>query len=73
MGEVTPIVLTIYEDRSFEFIIKTPPASELLKKAISLDVQTLGYQFLPKAGTHIPMVVVNTKVTTTAGHRIPDG
>ncbi|MBI5025853.1 MAG: cytochrome C [Nitrospirae bacterium] len=50
-----------------------PQSSELLKKAISLDVQTVGYQFLPKAGTHIPMVVVNTKVTTNAGHRIPDG
>ena len=48
-------------------------ASELLAKAISLDVQTLGYEWLLKAGTHIPKVVVNTKITTTAGHRIPDG
>ncbi len=47
--------------------------SELLAKAISLDVQTLGYEWLLKAGTYVPKVVVNTKITTTAGHRIPDG
>jgi len=37
MGEVTPVELTIYEDRTFEFIIKTPPASFLLKKAAGLE------------------------------------
>lgn len=37
MGEVTPVELTIYEDRSFEFVIKTPPASYLLKKAAGLE------------------------------------
>lgn len=47
--------------------------SELLAKAISLDVQTLGYEWLRKAATYVPKVVVNTKITTTAGHRIPDG
>ena len=37
MGQVTPVVVTIYEDRSFNFIIKTPPAAELLKKAAKID------------------------------------
>lgn len=46
---------------------------ELLSKAISLDVQTLGYEWLKKAGTLIPKIVVNTKIANTAGHRIPDG
>jgi large subunit ribosomal protein L11 len=32
-GMIFPIVLTVYQDKSFEFIIKTPPASVLLKKA----------------------------------------
>jgi large subunit ribosomal protein L11 len=32
-GSVVPAVITIYEDRSFQFILKTPPASDLLKKA----------------------------------------
>ena len=32
-GNVVPVEITIYEDRSFSFITKTPPAAELLKKA----------------------------------------
>jgi large subunit ribosomal protein L11 len=32
MGEVTPVILTVYKDRSFTFEIKTPPVSYLLKK-----------------------------------------
>jgi mono/diheme cytochrome c family protein len=46
---------------------------EFLKKNIHIDVQTLGYQWLRKAGALTPMVVVNTKITHDAGHRIPDG
>lgn len=33
MGDVVPVEITVYEDRTFEFIMKTPPAAELLKKA----------------------------------------
>jgi large subunit ribosomal protein L11 len=37
MGDtVVPIVMTIYEDRSFSFILKTPPAANLIMKAIGL-------------------------------------
>lgn len=35
-GEIVPAVLTIYEDRSFSFILKTPPTSELIKKAAGI-------------------------------------
>jgi len=38
MGDVVvPAVITIYEDRSFDFIVKTPPASVLLKKAAGIE------------------------------------
>jgi large subunit ribosomal protein L11 len=37
-GQVIPAVITVYEDRSFTFILKTPPASELLKKAAGIEV-----------------------------------
>lgn len=38
MGDtVIPIVMTIYEDRSYSFILKTPPASNLIMKAIGLQ------------------------------------
>ena len=36
-GAVVPVEITIYEDRSFNFVTKTPPASDLLKKAASVD------------------------------------
>lgn len=32
-----PVVITVYADRSFTFVTKTPPAADLIKKAISLD------------------------------------
>lgn len=32
-GDVVPAKITIYEDRSFDFVLKTPPASDLLRKA----------------------------------------
>ena len=32
MGDVVPVVVTVYDDRSFDFVIKTPPAAFLLKK-----------------------------------------
>ena len=35
-GTVIPVEITIYEDRSFDFVLKTPPASELLKKAAGI-------------------------------------
>jgi hypothetical protein len=47
--------------------------SRLLASSIHLDVETLGYQWLRKAGALTPMVVVNTKIAHDAGHRIPDG
>jgi large subunit ribosomal protein L11 len=36
-GTVIPVVITVYEDRSFTFITKTPPAADLIRKALSLD------------------------------------
>lgn len=37
MGTILPVVITVYEDRTFTFIIKTPPASVLIKKALNLE------------------------------------
>jgi large subunit ribosomal protein L11 len=35
-GQVVPVEITVYEDRSFDFVLKTPPAAELIKKAANL-------------------------------------
>lgn len=37
VGSIIPVVLTVYDDRSFSFITKTPPASDLLKKACKIQ------------------------------------
>ncbi len=37
MGYVLPVVISVYEDRSFTFVVKTPPASDLLKKAAGIE------------------------------------
>ncbi len=36
-GTIIPVVLTVYADRSFDFVLKTPPASVLLKQAAGVD------------------------------------
>ncbi len=36
-GSIVPVVITIYEDRSFTFVTKTPPAADLIKKALKLE------------------------------------
>ncbi len=36
-GLIIPVVITIYQDRSFDFVLKTPPAAVLIKKAIGLE------------------------------------
>jgi large subunit ribosomal protein L11 len=36
-GQTVPVVITVYEDRSFTFVTKTPPASDLLRRAAGID------------------------------------
>jgi large subunit ribosomal protein L11 len=36
-GSVVPVEITVFEDRSFTFALKTPPASDLIRKAINVD------------------------------------
>ena len=36
-GSIVPVELTVYEDRSFSFILKTPPAADLLRKAAGVE------------------------------------
>ncbi len=50
MGDVVPVEITVYEDRSFSFIMKTPPAAELLKKAAGVK-KGAGNPLTDKVGT----------------------
>ena len=49
MGEVVPVVINVYDDRSFDFICKTTPASRLILKAIGKDKGS-GKNLVSKAG-----------------------
>ena len=37
MGQVIPVVITIYQDRTFDFTLKTPPVADLLKQAAKVE------------------------------------
>jgi len=47
--------------------------SARLRESLPLEVDTLAYTYHPKEDAFFPMVVVKTKITSKAGHRIPDG
>lgn len=49
-GDTVPVVVTIYEDRSFSFVVKTPPAVALLKKAAGIETAS-GEPKTKKVGT----------------------
>ena len=65
-GMIIPVVLTVYQDRSFSFITKTPPVSVLIKKAIDLDLGS-GEPDKVKVGT-----ISKEKVKEIAEIKMPD-
>lgn len=48
-GNIVPVVITVYEDRSYDFVLKTPPASQLILKAIGKEKGS-GKNLVSKAG-----------------------
>lgn len=65
-GLIIPVEITVYEDRSFTFITKTPPASVLLKKALGLETAS-GEPNKKKVGT-----LTRAKVREIATTKMPD-
>ncbi|MDZ7611155.1 MAG: 50S ribosomal protein L11 [Candidatus Moranbacteria bacterium] len=65
-GEVIPVEISVYEDRSFDFKLKTPPASELLKKAAGIE-KGAGNALTEKAGK-----VSKDQVREIAEKKMPD-
>lgn len=49
-GDIIPVEITIYDDRTFDFVLKTPPASRLLLKALGKPKGS-GKNLVSKAGT----------------------
>ena len=65
-GQVIPVVITVYEDRSFTFVTKTPPAADMLRKAAGVT-KGAGNPKLDKAGS-----VTQAQVREIAEQKMPD-
>ena len=67
MGLIVPVVITVYADKSFSFITKTPPAAVLLKKALGDDAKGSGTPNTTKVGS-----VTEAKIKEIAELKMPD-
>lgn len=65
-GDVIPTVISVYEDRSYDFVLKTPPAANLIKKAIGLESGS-GTPNSKKAGK-----ITRAQVREIAEKKMPD-
>ena len=66
VGMIIPVIITVYADRSFSFITKTPPAAVLIKKACNLETAS-GVPNKTKVGQ-----ITKAQVTEIAKTKMPD-
>ena len=66
MGDVLPVEITIYEDRSFDFVVKTPPAAFLLKKACKIKKGSANGK------NNVVATISKDKVKEIAETKLPD-
>ena len=66
MGDIIPVEISVYADRSFDFILKTPPASRLILKAVGLEKGSSKNK-VSKAGT-----ISSAQVREIAEKKMPD-
>lgn len=66
MGETVPVVLTVYEDKDFSFVLKTAPASEMIKKALGVQKGS------SNAGTTTVGTLSADKLKEIAEYKTPD-
>jgi large subunit ribosomal protein L11 len=50
-GDIIPVIITVYKDKSFDFVLKQPPVAVLLKKAAGIESAASNPGLLAKAGT----------------------
>lgn len=66
MGEITPVEITVYEDRSFDFILKTAPAAVLIMKAANIKKGS-GKPLTDKVGS-----ISDAQLAEIAEKKMPD-
>lgn len=65
-GETVPVIINVYEDRSFDFITKTAPASDMIKKAAKIEKGS-GNPLTTKVGS-----ITQTQLREIAQKKLPD-
>lgn len=65
-GNILPVVITVYDDRTFAFITKEPPVAEMIKKALNIEKGS------GKAGREFAGTLPKTKVEEIAKAKMPD-
>lgn len=66
MGDILPVEINIYDDRSFDFVIKTPPAAFLLKKACKINKGSV------KGKNEIVGTITEAQLREIAETKLPD-
>ncbi len=65
-GDITPVEITVYEDRTYDFILKTPPAAVLIKKAAGIEKGS-GKPLTTKSGK-----ITKDQLRAIAEKKLPD-
>lgn len=66
MGDILPVEISIYEDRSFDFVIKTPPAAFLIKKVAKIKSGS------KKGSTEVVATITKAQLREIAEIKLPD-
>ena len=66
IGDMIPVVITVYDDRTYDFVLKTPPASSLILKAVGIEKGS-GKHAVKRAGT-----ITKAQVREIAERKMPD-
>jgi large subunit ribosomal protein L11 len=66
IGDMIPVVITVYDDRTYDFVLKTPPASSLILKAVGIE-KGAGKHAVKRAGT-----ITKAQVRAIAERKMPD-
>ncbi len=66
MGDIVPVEISVYEDRTFDFVLKTPPAGFLIKKAAKIQK---GSQ---KGANHVVATISQADLKAIAETKLPD-
>ena len=66
MGDIVPVEISIYEDRTFDFVLKTPPTASLILKAAGIDKGSA------KGANHIVATLTKDEIKKIAEIKMPD-